>query len=112
VYKLYCRSYQYQQLLKDSNVDIASPAVALHRFRNLRLVRILKDFSNTFDNWSLLNSSFTNSQAGVRFFKMLTSALRVLELGIKELMLGSFCRKSPSLIRIVQCLHPIKLEFY
>jgi hypothetical protein len=111
-YEEYCRSCQYQELLEDGNVDIATLAAALPLFRRLRSIQILRDLSDLEEDWSDLDGSSTYSQAGQRFFEAITSALSVSELGIEELLLGSFDFDSPSLIGIIQSLAPGRLRLY
>jgi hypothetical protein len=41
VYEKYCRSRQYQDLLEEDNVDIASLGTAIPRFYRLRSIKIL-----------------------------------------------------------------------
>ena len=73
VYEKYCRSRQYQDLLEEGNVDIVSLGVALPRFYRLRSIKILRDLSDLEEDWFPLDSSFTYSQAGRRFFEAITS---------------------------------------
>ena len=112
MYEEYCRARQHQELLEDGNLDIASLAAALPRFRRLRSIKILRDLNDLDEDWSMLESSFTYSKAGRRFFDATACALSVSGLGIEELSLGSFDEDSPSLLGVIQNLAPAKLRLY
>jgi F-box domain len=111
-YRKYCCRCEDQQLLEDSHADIASLAVALHRFSRLRSIKIVRDTSDLEEDWFMLNSPFTYSSAGQRMFKAITSALFASGLSVEELSLGYFDGNSPSLIGIIQDLAPERLGIY
>lgn len=115
-YEEYCRGRQYQDLLEDSFLDIASLTAALFRFQRLRSVNIRQYFSHRsvpsaklLEPYAYKLYPFAYSLVGLRFFKAITSALCVSGVSIEDLTLGS---NGPSLIGIIQGLTPTMHSLY